>query len=74
MASTQYITLDKDRWDTIAQKAYGSYTGNEMRLLQNANPYIPITDVFKAGIKIVVPILEETNVNDLNELLPPWKR
>ncbi len=73
MASTQYITKDGDRWDLIAVSAYGVCNGDKMRILQNANPYIPRTDVFAAGIKIVIPIIEAEN-EEITELLPPWKR
>ena len=74
MASTQYITIDNDRWDSIAIKAYGDCTKTQIQLLQNANPYIPITMVFTYGIKIVVPILRDDADTSITNLLPPWKR
>lgn len=74
MANTQYITQENDRWDTIAVKAYGDCTKTQIRTLQNANPYLPITTVFKAGVKIVVPIIESEVSVGIDEFLPPWKR
>lgn len=74
MASTQYITADMDRWDSIEMKAYGTEgDADNLRILQAANPYIPQTDFFEAGVKIVVPVLEVA-VTDNSTLLPPWKR
>lgn len=71
MANTEYLTIEGDRWDTIAFKAYGDaslYPG-----IQSANPFIPLIDTFEGGVRIQVPILEDIQSTDLS-LLPPWKR
>lgn len=69
---TEYITTDGDRWDTIATKAYGN-PFDFVRIV-DANPNLPIQNVFEAGIRIAVPIIEvQTETLDVNDL-PPWKR
>lgn len=72
--NTNYITQENDRWDLIAFKAYGDCTKTQMGTLQAANPNLQYTSVFKAGIKIIVPIIEDVEVVDNSALLPPWKR
>lgn len=74
MANTNYITQENDRWDLIAFKAYGDCTKSQIGLLQAANPNLEYTTVFKAGVKIVVPILEDAEVETSSALVPPWKR
>lgn len=68
---TKYITIQGDRLDTIAYKAYGDATA--FSKIQDANPNIPISDHFEAGIELLIHI-EEVLVSTVNELLPPWKR
>jgi len=72
--NTQYITIENDRWDLICLKAYGDYNKKQLKVLQNANPFIPITMVFKPGVKIVVPIIVDETTISIDDLLPPWKR
>ena len=71
MANAEYVTVQGDRWDTIALKAYGDETA--FNDIQDANPNVPITDVFKGGIKLIVPIKENVESSNLDSL-PPWKR
>lgn len=73
MPYTEYITNEGDRLDTIAYKAYGDvYAWDE---LLKANPSLPIQDKYQAGIRIMVPIQEQTLTNTpATDLLPPWKR
>jgi len=68
--TTEYITVDGDRWDTIANKAYGD--SMLMGKITEANRGIPLDTVFEAGITLQIPILPAQNL-DVN-LLPPWKR
>ena len=39
-----------------------------------ANTAISIVPVLKAGLRIIVPILELGEIQIDSELLPPWKR
>jgi phage tail protein X len=75
MAVTQYITSEGERWDSIAQKAYGDPT--QIALIINANQGFKISQTLPAGITINVPILEpaENSTDQVQtNLLPPWKR
>lgn len=71
MANTAYVTNQGDRWDSIAQKAYGDAT--MFNDIVSANPFVPNTLVFEAGIKLQIPIIETENTS-IVDLLPPWKR
>ena len=65
-----YITKDNDRWDTISNKYYKTPTLYEEII--KANPEIPIEPVLQAGIKLKIPILEESETIQFE--LPPWKK
>jgi nucleoid-associated protein YgaU len=68
----EYIVKAGDRWDTIAEAAYGN------ALLINgiieANVTTVVSPVLEAGTRIIIPILETAEVKIDSELLPPWKR
>ncbi len=73
MANTQYRTIEGDRWDLIAYKAYGDAT--KFVGLLEANKPLAIEKVLPAGLKINIPILEDENSGSVqSDLLPPWKR
>ncbi|WFF39598.1 tail protein X [Moraxella nasibovis] len=63
----KHITSDGERWDSIAHRYYGQ--AGMMGLLIDANPHLPITEVFTAGQTVFVPIIKQpTN----KSRLPPW--
>lgn len=69
---TQYLshtTLEGQRWDWIAFKYYGDVS--KMGLLIEENPHIPITPTLPSGLKLRIPVIEQSI--DTSEL-PPWKR
>jgi phage tail protein X len=66
----RYISNAGDRWDLIADRAYGDIT--KMKELQEANPDIARYASFPNGITIILPIIPEKSTQ--NALLPPWKR
>lgn len=68
---TQYTTIEGDRWDTVARKAYGDETA--FKKIKEANPFIPSTVVFEGGVQLLVPIIENNTITK-QEFLPPWKR
>jgi phage tail protein X len=70
MTYTIYTTVEGDRWDTVAFKAYG----DPMKIspIIQANPQAPKSAVIPAGINLYVPIEELPTVN--TSILPPWKR
>lgn len=72
MANTQYIVTEGERWDTIANKAYGSATA--FAGIIAANPLVPITTRLPGGTVLIIPILEDNNILTDAESVPPWKR
>ena len=69
MSNTTYTTKGGERWDTIADKAYG----DQMRVseIRRANPHLPSYMVFPAGITLNIPIVEPATAQSN---LPPWKQ
>lgn len=65
-----YITRDNDRWDLIAYRFYNNATNYEPII--KANPKVPITPVLKSGIKLRIPVLNESETIKFE--LPPWKK
>lgn len=65
-----YITKDNDRWDLISYKYYKTPTNYEEII--KANPNVPIIPTLQAGIKLKIPILEESKTIKFE--LPPWKK
>lgn len=63
-------TQGNDRWDLIAQRAYGNPM--KINLIIEANPTVPITPIIEAGTLLRVPVLPGINIDTLR--LPPWKR
>jgi phage tail protein X len=68
--TTPYITKEGDRWDTIADKAYGDVT--KMDKIVDANPDLALVASFREGITLLLPIIPDTETQTSN--LPPWKR
>ena len=71
MASFNYITVEGDRIDTLAARFYGNSDG--IAILADANPAVPLTAIFPLGTVLVIPIIEDTEIINTDEL-PPWKR
>lgn len=42
-------------------------------IISDANPLVPLTAVFPLGTVLVIPIVEDSEMN-VNTDLPPWKR
>lgn len=72
----EHTTTIGDRWDLIALAYYG--TATRIAPLLRANPVLvgdvntPAPLVFKAGVIVRVPVLEDNAVDPAT--LPPWKR
>ncbi|WP_298438080.1 tail protein X [Geobacter sp.] len=67
----EHITRDGDRWDLLAWEYYGDATRYEPIIA--ANPEVMITPILPAGVRLVIPIIEDAELIDSEEL-PPWKR
>lgn len=77
----QHTTIDGQRWDQIAIEYYGSLTLNingveksSIGALIDANPDVPVYDVFPGGVVLDIPIIDSVEVVTDAERLPPWKR
>ena len=82
MAFTTIKTYDNERWDSVAQRAYGDplmaavvngVNVGVMNLIIAANPTVGITDVLPGGINLVIPIIDGTALVKAGTL-PPWKQ
>ena len=65
-----YITKDNDRWDLISNQFYNTPTLYEEII--KANPNVKVVPVLHSGIKLKIPILDESETIKFE--LPPWKR
>ena len=70
-AVIRYLTKDGDRWDLIAQKHYGNALLSDGLIA--ANQHLPLSEEFKAGLTVFVPVLE-TKPRNNQEDMPPWMR
>jgi phage tail protein X len=72
----EHRTMDGDRWDLLAYQYYGDASKQSVLLDANRSLFIdPITVpplILKSGITLIVPVLDEAEVDD--NTLPPWKR
>ena len=64
-----HITTEGERWDQLAWKYYGNAL--EYERIVAANPQVPITPTLASGLRLSIPVIEETQIV---EDLPPWKR
>ena len=65
----EYITKDGDRWDLIAYDFYANSTLYEPII--TANPDIPITPILPSGLKLKIPVIDDSN--EIEFILPPWR-
>lgn len=66
----EYLTIEGDRWDLIAWRHYGDPHLYEPIIV--ANPTVPIRPQLPSGLRLMVPVLPDAQIEDRN--LPPWKR
>ena len=72
MALIQYIVQPYDRWDSIAQKAYGE--PHRWPEITAANPQVQLAAMPAPGTKLWVPIIELPKAADATAGLPSWRR
>lgn len=65
-----YITKQDDRWDLIAYKFYKN--ANQFEQIIQANPNIERTAILSAGIKLKIPVINESSTISFDS--PPWKK
>lgn len=72
MDTKQYTLKSDDRWDNIAQLAYG--VPGKIEDIVALNPNVLITAVIPAGTILNIPVVEAEDAIPAAELLPPWLR
>lgn len=65
-------TKPGDRWDSLANEAYGDPFA--LKTITDANPDLALVDVLPGGLIIRIPILPIPDTNIDISLLPPWKQ
>lgn len=70
MKFTEYTTVEGDRWDLIAYRAYGD-PGRVDGIIRS-NPGLAVNGLLPAGITLQIPVIPEETANET--ILPPWKR
>ena len=65
-----YVTKDGDRWDMISYRFYNN--PNLYEEIIKANPKVSQEPVLESGIKLKIPVLEESVTIQFE--LPPWKK
>lgn len=71
MEYIEHITRAGDRWDTIAHLYYGNAA--LISPLAEANAHLQLLPVFPAGLPVRVPLIDDTEALDAQDL-PPWMR
>jgi phage tail protein X len=68
----EHITADGERWDLIAYDYYGDCNEESLQRVITANPEVPFYPVFPAGIRLLIPLIDENETASAAGL-PPWK-
>jgi phage tail protein X len=68
----EYIVKEGERWDTVAYKAYGD--SSMVSVIIENNPNVAINPILQTGTRLLIPVLEKSEIEINSELLPPWKR
>jgi phage tail protein X len=71
MESFNYTTTEGDRIDALAVKFYGGNHG--ISIIADANPDVPITAAYPTGTVLIIPVLEDSEQLNADDL-PPWKK
>lgn len=65
----EHITTEGERWDLLAFRYYADV--QQMGMLIEHNPHIPITPVFPSGLRVRIPLIAQPVST---QELPPWRR
>ncbi|HCE6987351.1 tail protein X [Pseudomonas aeruginosa] len=70
----EHVTVEGERWDTLAWRYYGDPLAYG-RIIE-ANPALDISSTLPSGLVVLVPVLPlaEASQTLQDEELPPWKR
>lgn len=67
---TKIISMEGDRWDLIADRAYGNAL--DVTGIIKANPNVPLGVDINPGTELYIPIIDQPEQDKSN--LPPWRR
>ena len=70
----EYIVKEGERWDTVAYKAYGVINKDTVSAIVENNKNVPLFPILQTGTRLLIPVLEKSEIEINSELLPPWKR
>ncbi|MGI0658068.1 tail protein X [Pseudomonas aeruginosa] len=70
----EHVTVEGERWDTLAWRYYGDPLAYG-RIIE-ANPALDISSTLPSGQVVLVPVLPLAEASQAlqDEELPPWKR
>lgn len=66
-----HVTTEGERWDQLAARYYGDALAYER--IVAANPHVPLTTALPSGLVLSIPIIEQDDLSEEEEL-PPWLR
>lgn len=66
-----HITKNGDRWDLLAYKYYGKAFAVEFLL--DANPAHAKQTILPSGIKLIIPVLSQEQLNPEQESVVAWR-
>ena len=74
ITAIEHITLEGERWDSIAWHYYGDATAYG-RIIE-ANPDVDMDTTLPSGLTLLIPVLSESaSLAQIAQAdLPPWKR
>ncbi|MDX2215525.1 MAG: hypothetical protein SFY66_19835 [Oculatellaceae cyanobacterium bins.114] len=72
MDYTEYTTRQGQRWDTIATETLNDPYGYPAII--ELNPQWRNNSTLPGNVKLLIPVVEATEVAIAAENLPPWKR
>ncbi|MBG6248263.1 MULTISPECIES: tail protein X [Symbiopectobacterium] len=71
MKYIEHVTKMGDRWDSLSQYYYGDPLGYDRIIM--VNPHMAVTPSLPSGIVLLIPMIEEDEVENAEEVAP-WLR
>lgn len=78
MKYTDYITLEGDRLDLLADRYYSDPARNIegsflISVISDANPDLhPLAPMLEGGLLLKMPLLEDVEIFGADTVFPPW--
>ncbi|KHS86753.1 tail protein X [Pectobacterium aroidearum] len=71
MRYIEHVTKMGDRWDLLSQHYYGDPLGYDRIIM--ANPHVAVTPSLPSGTVLLIPMIEQDEVENAEEVAP-WLR